>query len=76
MVLFSEELKDSANSTVEKVLNFLNLQPGPTEYYPLKNVLAYTAEDSDRALISKFAQDLFDKDKHELKMSHQLDVPW
>ena len=76
LVLFSDELRDSANSTVERVFKFTNLRPGPTKKYPPKNVLAYTAENSDRALIRTYAQDLFDKDKHELKMLHHLDVPW
>ena len=75
-MLFSDDLKREPGMTVNRVLAFLGLEPRSFDMYPPVYVQEYCADTTDRDEIRRYAGELFEKDKQELKDIYGLDVPW
>ena len=76
LILFSADLKNKTEETVDRVFSFLGLEACASIDFSPRHVREYTVDEPEKEEIRRAAEELFAEDKRNLLKEFQLEVPW
>ena len=75
-IIFSDELRQQTLQTVNRVFDFVGIDPQINIDIEPQHVREYAADSSVKDAIREYADELFERDKQVLVEKYHLNVPW